>query len=92
MPLVSKANPKQEREGNIKRRGNGRKVNENFGKRKRSLVRKGNETGRLYESDVYIAFRCKGKCTIYTNCFSTSWPPRREDMVSGSSLFIAWLT
>ena len=75
------------REGRIEKKRSGRRINENFGKRKRSLVRKSDETGRLYEADGYIAVRRKGRCTIYTNCFSPSWPPRREDIVGYSSLF-----
>ena len=71
----------------ITKKRSGRRSNENFGKRKRSLVREIHETGRLYEADVYIAVRRKGRCTIYTNYSSPSWPPRREDIVGCTSSF-----
>jgi len=74
-------------EGSIEMKSNGRRINENFGKRKRSLIRKSDEIGRLYEADIYIAVRRKGRCAIYTNCFSPFWPPRREDIVGCPSLF-----
>lgn len=86
-PLAPKADPNQEafeqrteREG-IRKRGNGRRANENFEKRKRSLLKKCNETVELYNADIYIAIRRKGKCTVYSNCFVFTWPPRQEDMV-----------
>lgn len=74
-------------EGSIEKKRSRRRINENFGKQKRNLIRKSDKTGRLYEADVYIAVRRKGRCTIYTNCFSPSWPLRREDIVGYSSLF-----
>lgn len=75
------------REGNMKKKRSGRRINENSGKRKRSLLRRSGETGRLYEADIYIAVRRKGRYTIYKNCFCSSWPPRREDIVGYSSSF-----
>lgn len=74
-------------EGGIKKGGPGRRLNENFEKRKCTLLRKCNETVDKYQADIYIAVRRKGKCTIYTNCSASTWPPRGEDMVSLFSLF-----
>ena len=69
------------KEGSIRKRNDGRRANENFEKRKRSLLRKCNETVELYNADIYIAVRRKGKCTVYSSCLVSTWPPRREDMV-----------
>jgi hypothetical protein len=70
------------REGIVKQKNGGRRANENFEKRKRSLLRKCNETVKLYDADLYIVARRKGKCTVYSSCFVSTWPPRQEDMVS----------
>lgn len=59
------------------------RTNENFGKRKRTIVGKCDETGRLYKADIYLAVRHKGSCPVYTNCFGPSWPPR-GDLLSSS--------
>ncbi|KIW41796.1 uncharacterized protein PV06_05409 [Exophiala oligosperma] len=71
---------RDKREGSVPKKSGGRRANENFEKRKRSLLRKCNETVELYDADLYIAVRRKGKCTVYSSCFVSSWPPRQEDM------------
>ena len=69
--MSSKAEPTLKRkeikkqEESIKKKRNGRRINENFGKRKRSLVRKSDETGRLYEADVTSPYAGKGG-VLYT--------------------------
>jgi hypothetical protein len=73
---------RDKREGSVQKKSGGRRANENFEKRKRSLLRKCNETVELYDADLYIVVRRKGKCTVYSSRFVSSWPPRREDMVS----------
>jgi len=74
---------RDKREGSVKKKKSGvRRANENFEKRKRSLLRKCNETVKLYDADLYIVVRRKGKCTVYSSCFLSTWPPRQEDMVS----------
>src|ERR1700742_477551 len=73
---------RDKREGSVKKKSGGRRANENFEKRKHSLLRKCNEIVELYDADLYIAVRRKGKCTMYSSCFVSSWPPRQEDMVS----------
>lgn len=96
MSIKSKADPYQEArkgrtkgEGSIKKRERGRRLNENFEKRKRTLLKKCNETVDKYQADIYIAVRRRGKCT--TNCFAVTWPPRGEDIVSHPSLFVSLL-
>jgi hypothetical protein len=73
MSSAHKAHPNQQvikkrtkGEGGIRKRENGWRANENLEKRKRSLFRKYNETVELYNPDIYIAVRRKGKCTVYS--------------------------
>jgi len=63
-------------------KGEVRRINENFKKRKENFLANGNEISWLYETDVYIALRRKGKCDIFTTSDSSTWPPRKEDIVS----------
>ena len=55
--------------------------NEKFRKRKESILRKGNELGRLFQADIYIILRYKGKFHIYTSSDDSSWPPKQDDIV-----------
>lgn len=88
MLIPSEASPDQKmikpqckREGRSRKRGKKRRAGENFGKRSRTLVKKSNEIVQLFEADVHLAIRRKGKLTIYSNYFSASWPPRGEEAV-----------
>lgn len=89
MSLVSAAHAtleafekRDKREGSIKKKCGGRRANESFEKRKRGLLRKCNKTVELYNADLYIVVRRKGKCTVYSSCFVSTWPPHQEDIVS----------
>ncbi|KAF7506308.1 hypothetical protein GJ744_011881 [Endocarpon pusillum] len=66
--------------GVIEKSVNRQRTQRKLWKRKRTLVGKCDETGRLYEADIYLAVRRKGSCTIYTKFLGPSWPPRGDDV------------
>jgi len=57
-------------------------INEKFLKRKKSLLKKGNELKQLCEADVYILLHHHGRYYIYTSTEQLSWPPNPDNIVS----------
>jgi hypothetical protein len=61
---------------------NKKNIQENFRRRKISLLSKANDLHRSFGVDVFFAIRRKGKYYAYISAEKPHWPPTKEQIVS----------
>jgi hypothetical protein len=61
---------------------NKKNTQEQFRRRKISLLNKADDLHRFFGADVFFAIRKKGKYYVYISAEKPHWPPTKEQIVS----------